>query len=167
MTRMPRIILQTLLLLGVVAMPACNTKPKITGATAVARFLMEADATQAAIDVTLPVSGLRLRIVAKPVITEFDIVRVAEAQVDMGRCLAFQLSSSAARDLYRLSASNLGKRLVLLVNGQPMGARVLDRAIEGGVLFIFVEVPDENLPRLVEDMNHTATLLQEAAAKAR
>ncbi|MFZ9682752.1 MAG: hypothetical protein ACO3DQ_06060, partial [Cephaloticoccus sp.] len=103
----------------------------------------------------------------KPVLSEFDVAGVAEADVELGRCLAFRLTPGAARDLYRLSAAHLGSRLVLMINGQPVGARVLDRAIEGGVLFIFAELPDDALPALVQDLNRTTAALQSQAAKAR
>ena len=152
---------------GLFALPACHSPRNVEPVPAVARFVIEADAGQPAVTVALPISGVALRVQPKPVITEFDIVGVAEAQVEMGRCLAFQLSGSAARDLYRLTGSNIGSRLVLVVDGQPLGARVIDRPIEGGVIFIFAEVPDSKLAGLVSNLNNTAALLQEQAAKAR
>ncbi|MCC6414904.1 MAG: hypothetical protein IT582_03220 [Opitutaceae bacterium] len=146
---------------------ACATPPPVAPATAVARFVIEAGAEQSAVGVVLPVSGVALRVRPKPVITEFDIVGVVEAQVEMGRCLAFRLTGGAARDLYRLTGTSIGSRLVLLVDGRPLGARVIDRPIEGGVIFIFAEVPEASLARLVTDLNNTVALLQEQAAKAR
>jgi hypothetical protein len=133
--------------------------------TAVARFLIEADADSAGVIVTLPASGVQVRTGPKPVITEFDLTGVAEVQVDLGRCLLFQLTPAAARDLYRLSAQNLGRRLVLLINGQALGARVIDRPLEAGALFIFVEVPDDALQTMVEDLNRTTAWLQQEAAR--
>lgn len=156
-----------LALMSLLALSACNSTRKVEPTSAVARFVIEADAGQPAVTLVLPVSGVTLRVQPKPVITEFDIIGVAEAQVEMGRCLAFRLSGSAARDLYRLTGTNIGSRLVLLVDGQPLGARVIDRPMEGGVIFIFAEVPDANLPELVKNLNHTVALLQEQVAKAR
>jgi preprotein translocase subunit SecD len=156
-----------LTLLGLLALAACNTTRQVEPTSAVARLVIEADAGQPAVNVILPVSGVTLRVQPKPVITEFDIVGVAEAQVDMGRCLAFRLSGSAARDLYRLTGTNIGSRLVLVIDGQPLGARVIDRPIEGGVIFIFAEVPDARLAELVTNLNRTVALLQEQAAKTR
>ncbi|KXU35888.1 hypothetical protein AXK11_04970 [Cephaloticoccus primus] len=135
--------------------------------SAVARFFLEADAPQAGVELVLPVSEVVLRVVPKPVISEYDIAEVAEVQVDLGRCLAFRLTGPAARDLYRMSVSQGGKRLVLLINGQPLGARVLDGAIEGGVLFTFVELPDSALSELVRELNATAAFIQAQTAKAR
>lgn len=166
MNRILRRLTGGLLAAALVLLAGCNS-PRATPQTAVARFVLEADAAQAGVTATLPVSGVSVRVLPKPVITEFDIVGVAEAQVEMGRCLAFRLSGSAARDLYRLSVANLGSRLVLLIDGQTIGARVIDRAIEGGVIFIFAEVPDADLPRLVENLNSTVAILQEQIAKSR
>lgn len=167
MKRLRNFPVWTLALLSLLVFPACNSTRKVEPVSTVARFVIEADAGQPAVNVALPVSGVVLRVQPKPVITEFDIVGVAEAQVEMGRCLAFRLTGSAARDLYRLTGSNIGSRLVLVVDGQPLGARVIDRPIEGGVIFIFAEMPDAELAELVANLNTTAVLLQEQAAKAR
>jgi len=149
------------LLMGGCASPPADSRPLV-----IARFLIEANASQAAIPVTLPVSGVRVRIIPKPVLTEFDILSVAEAQVDMGRCMLFRVTAPAARDLYRLTASQVGRRLVLVLNGQPVGARVIERPLEAGMLFIFLELPDAALPQLADDLNYTAgKILQEAARK--
>jgi len=132
---------------------------------AYAWFLLEADASQEGFPLSLPVSGVVIRVAPKPVISEFDIVEAAVAEVDLGRCLALRLTGEAARDLYRMSVSQMGKRLVLLVNGRALGARVLDGAIEGGVLFTFVEVPDEELHEIILEINTFAASIRTQAAK--
>lgn len=159
-----RRILAIILLLAL-ALAGCRTRTASEAPTAVARFLIETDSERGAVGVTLPVSGVQIRAAPKPVITEYDIAGVAEAKVDLGRCVLFQLSPAAARDLYRLTATNIGRRLVLLVNGGALGARVIDRPIEGGMLFIFLEVPDEALPDMVKELNHTSKILQREAAR--
>jgi len=90
---------------------------------------------------------------------------VVEAEVDLGRCALFRLSVPAGRDLYRLTAANISRRLVLVINGQAIGVRVIDRPIEGGMLFIFMEVPDAALSQLVADLNYTTRKIQEEAAR--
>ncbi|MCF7687238.1 MAG: hypothetical protein K9M98_08470 [Cephaloticoccus sp.] len=145
-------------------MGGCFNPPAEPRPLVIARFLIEASATQAAIPVTLPVSGVKVRVIPKPVLTEFDILSVAEAQVDMGRCMLFRVTAPAARDLYRLTASQVGRRLVLVLNGQPVGARVIDRPVEGGMLFIFLELPAVALPQLADDLNYTAGKIQQEAA---
>ena len=150
---------------GALLLTGCQQGRTPVPPTAVARFLIESDATNAGVVVTLPASGVQVRTVPKPVITEFDLAGVAEVQVDLGRCLLFQLTPAASRDLYRLSAQNIGRRLVLLINGQALGARVIDRPLEPGTLFIFLEVPDTALKTMVEDLNRTTAWLQQEAAR--
>ncbi len=139
----------------------CQTRSDELEYTSVARFLIESDSAKGAIQVMLPISGVSLRVAPKPVVTEFDLRQVVEAEVEMGRCVLFQLSPAASRDLYRLTASNIGRRLVVVINGEPLGARMIDRPLEAGTLFIFLEVPDESLPGLVENLNATTMKIQE------
>jgi len=134
---------------------------------AYAWFLLEADASQEGFPLVLPVSDVAIRVAPKPVISEFDIVEAAVVEVDLGRCLGLRLTGEAARDLYRMSVSQMGRRLVFLVNGRALGARVLDGAIEGGVLFVFVEVPDAELHELVREINTFAESIRAAKAKAK
>lgn len=142
----------------------CQTEPERDFVPMVARFVLESD-TARATELVLPVSGVTLRVMPKPVFSEFDLVNVEEAQVDLGRCLLFQLSPMAARDLYRLSAANQGRRLVLLLDGRAVGARVMERPLEDGVILTFVELPDAELPALVERLKRTTEEIRREAAK--
>jgi hypothetical protein len=131
----------------------------------VARFFLEA-AGNDGVPVTLPQSGVNVIVNPKPVITEGDIVNVELVQVELGRCLMFQLSPSAARDFYRLSVTHLGRRIALLLDGAPAGARRLDGAIGDGVIYVFVERPDEALPALVQQLKKSSAALQRAMARS-
>lgn len=142
----------TILLLG---LAGCQSPPERAGDPVVARFWLEADAART-LEVALPLSETKIRVLARPVISEFDIVNVELVRVELGLCLMFQLTPGAARDLYRLSASNQGRRLVLFLQDQPAGARVMASPIEGGVLYVFVELPDAELPALVQGLKQTA-----------
>lgn len=137
------------------ALAGCQSPVVREGEPVVARFWLEAE-TGRTVEVALPVSETKIRVLARPVISEFDIVNVELAQVELGLCLMFQMTPGAARDLYRLSASNQGRRLVLFLNDEPAGARVIERPIEGGVLYTFVELPDAELPALVQSLKQTA-----------
>ncbi len=129
-----------------------------------ARFFLETtDVGTAAVE--LPISGVRVTIGAKPVLTEGDIVDVDLMQVELGKCLMFQLTPSAARDLYRLTASSQGRRLVLLLNQMPVGARRIDAPLTDGRIFMFAEVTDAALPVLVTNLKKTTAELQRAIAK--
>ena len=109
---------------------------------------------------TLPRSGLTLGLNPQPVVTEGDIINVELVQVELGRCLMFQVSPSAARDLYRMTGSNQGRRLVLFLDGVASGVRRIDGPIVDGVLYCFVEVDDDALPGMVEKLRRTTEVLQ-------
>jgi hypothetical protein len=125
----------------------------------VARFFMEVRPGTRGATMQLPISKVALNVNPKPVLVEYDIVNVEFAKVDLGWCLYFQFTPAAARDLYRLSAANLGGRLVLTLNDTPVGARVIDQAIVEGKLLIFVEVPNEELPPIVERLKRTSAAI--------
>lgn len=135
--------------------------------TTVARFVLEADDSSAFATVKLPMSGTLIAVNPDPVFTEYDIVRVDIGDSNMGKFLAFELTQDAARALYRTTGNNQGKRLVLLINGQPMGARLIERPFASGVIAIFVQVPDSELPDLVKNINATSRDLQKKLAKQR
>jgi len=101
----------------------------------------------------------------KPVITEGDVVNVELVQVDLGKCLMFQLTPSAARDFYRLSGTHQGRRLVLLINDVAIGARRLDGAMADGLVYIFVEMPDDQLPELVVRLKGSSIAYQREIAR--
>lgn len=127
---------------------------------AVARFYLEAGEGEAGLDFTLPQSDVVVRVNPRPVLVEYDFLDVQIARVELGECLLFQLNGGAARDLYRLSAANQGRRLVLTINGQPLGARRLDQPIGDGVVMVFAETPDTALPELVQSLQKTAIRVQ-------
>ena len=124
-----------------------------------ARFYLENPVTDG-IPVTLPQSGVRLTVNSKPVLTEGDVANVELVQVELGRCLLFQLTPSAARDFYRLSATNQGRRMALFLNGRAMGARRIEGPITNGSIYMFIETPEGDLPALVENLKKTSAALQ-------
>lgn len=155
MIRFRLLLLPVLLLLN-----GCQTpEPSPLNQPLVARFYMEARPGTPGVAVQLPVSKVALNINPKPVLVEYDIANVEFAKVNLGWCLYFQFNSAAARDLYRLSAANLGGRLVLTLNDTPIGARRLDQAIADGGLLIFVELPNEELPPITERLKRTTAAI--------
>lgn len=112
----------------------------------------------------LPVSGSQIRINDLPVFVEADIADVSVVRVDLGMCLMFRFQPAAQRSLYRLSGDRQGRRLVLVHNGLPLGARRFEGVIDSGLLFMFVEVEDTQLHDLAEEMNG---ILQAAQKKDR
>ena len=110
--------------------------------------------------VKLPVSGTTITIHEKPLINEFDILNAEMVKVDLGVALLLQISPQASRLLYRRSISNKGGRIVLMVNGNAIGARRIDGAIEDGNFYTFVEVDDEELSKLVFDIKSSLATIQ-------
>ncbi len=124
-----------------------------------ARFFLEA-ASGDGTPITLPQSGVHVTVNSKPVLTEGDITNVELVQVELGKCLFFQLTPTATRDFYRMSVSHQGRRMVLVVDDRPLGARRIDGAITNGVVYIFAEVPEADLPALVDNLKKTSVAVQ-------
>jgi hypothetical protein len=129
-----------------------------------ARFFLEA-ANADGTPVTLPRSGVHVAVNSKPVLTEGDILNVELVQVDLGKCLLFQLTPSATRDFYRLSVTHQGRRLVLVVDDVALGARRIDGPIMNGALFVFAEMEDAALPAFVANLKKSSVALQRELAR--
>ncbi len=128
---------------------------------AVVRFLLEADATNAGAMVRLPQSGVAIPVEAKAHFTEYDIEGCDVVDNELGKSLVFKFTSAASRDLFRLSVPNQGKRVVTTINGQPVGARRIDRPLAQGVLVTYVEIPDEELEKLARNIVRTSKDLRD------
>ena len=107
------VVLLFLLAGWALALGGCASTPPLPPESRLtARFHLENQQGQG-VPATLPRSGVSLGLDPQPVLTEGDIINVELVQVDLGRCLMFQVSPSAARALYRMTGSNQGRRLVL------------------------------------------------------
>jgi hypothetical protein len=133
----------------------------------VARLYLEAKPGETGVPLRLPVSEVSITVAPKPVFVEYDLRDAAVARVDLGQCLLLRFSPAAARDLYRLTAANPGRRLVLLLNEQPAGVHRIESAVADGTLLVFVERPDAELPALAERLRRTSTDIAAAAARPR
>ena len=152
------------------ALSSCNTTkatPAAPSAPLVARFFLEAKRNEAGVPVTLPRSGLTITVAPRPVLVEYDIVNAELVQVELGRCLLVQLTPAASRDLYRLSVSSVGRRLVISLNDEFLGARQIEGAMADGTVMIFLEVSDDALPEIVTRLKQTSAELTELARRAR
>jgi hypothetical protein len=147
------------LLSGLLLLSGCTTPPDPMDDPLLTRFFLEARTGEKGIAVQLPVSRIRLVIDPKPVFVETDIVDAALMRVDVGWCLMVQFTPAAARDLYRMSVNNIGRRLLISFNDQPGGVRRIDQAMPEGALLMFIEVDDVNLPPLVERLKRTSAKL--------
>ncbi len=160
---LPQIALSSLILLVSFSLLVACKKDKLENLS-VPRLILEArDVNYGAASgqtVTLPVSRTTFSIQGDPVVSEFDILNVEMVKVDMGLALLVQTGGQGARDLYRASVSNMGSRIVFMVNGNAIGARRMDGAIQDGNFYTFVEVDDEELGQLVLDIKKTIVKLQ-------
>jgi hypothetical protein len=145
---------------------ACqSTTPPTDYDPVVVRFFLETRPGEAGVPLHLPVSGVSVTVAAKPILVEYDILNAEVARVELGDCLMLQLTPAAGRDLYRLSVASMGRRLVLTLNDEPVGARRIEQAIGDGTILVFVERPDAELPGLVERIKRTSADIVAAAAK--
>ena len=157
------------LLLAAVALAACqapSSKPA-AGAPLVARFYLETMPGEASCPVHLPQSDVSLNVAVKPVFSEYDIVDAEVARVELGLCVLVKLNPAAARDLYRLSVPAQGRRLAISLNDVFLGVHRIERAMADGMVPIFLEVPDEQLPELVKQLKNTSTDLARVVQKNR
>jgi hypothetical protein len=153
-------LLGTGLLLGGCAVE----QARLPEAASVARFYLEIGPGETGTPVALPVSGVALAVEPAPVLIESDLAAVSRARVDLGECLAVRFRPAAAADLLRLSTAARNRRLVLVVDGAPLGARRLDATLATGELLMFVEVPSTELPVLVRRLQSGIARLKKPAS---
>lgn len=131
----------------------------------VARFYLETRPGEMAVTVQLPQSGVQVGVAPKPVFSEYDIANAELARVELGLCVLVQFSPAAARDLYRLSVPAQGRRLVFSLDGACLGVHRIDHALADGIVPIFLEVPDGQLPVIVQKLKLAAVAATRDAGK--
>ncbi len=144
--------------MAILLLAGCQTPPP-KSPPSFARFYLESTHSSA-ITATLPQSGVSVPVAEHPVLSEYDFTDVQPGQAEFGRGLQFKLTSEAVRDFQRLAEANRGQRVVLFIDGQPVGARKIAQAFDGRSLTVFVEVPDDTLPRVAEAVSRTSRGLQ-------
>lgn len=131
-----------------------------------ARFHLEAsledDSTLLA---SLPVSEVRVAVQSKAILAEFDYESIQASRLEYGMALVFQLKPSARRAFLRLSAGNLGKRLVLMVDGVAVGLRRLDRPTDDGTMVIYLEMKDAQVEDLARKLQETTREIDRTLAR--
>jgi hypothetical protein len=160
---MSRIALPSLILLTSLGLLVACKKDKLENLS-VPRLMLEVGGfnygSTSGVTVTLPVSRTTVTLNTDPLVNEFDILNVEMVKVDMGVALLVQTGGQGARDLYRASVSDRGSRIVFMVNGNAIGARRIDGAMQDGNFYTFVEVDDEELGQLVLDIKETIVELK-------
>lgn len=111
-----------------------------------------------------------------PVLLEFDVVGVRLGTVDnifsaepedRSYALWFAFNRKASILLYKLSVKNLGKNLILGINGQQMGVHPLDHAISNGVLPVLLNSikTEEQARYLYNELSRSIVAIQYLVAK--
>ncbi|WOO43214.1 hypothetical protein [Rubellicoccus peritrichatus] len=111
---------------------------------------------------TLEGSGLTYYVKPDPLITEANITNIQLVKVQSGHmAFLFHLDEFGTRALYRASVADNGRMLILVVNGNAIGARQLDGSISDGRLYTFTELSDEEMEKLYEELVDNTAAVQE------
>lgn len=157
-SRVSFFLLPVLVIMAALFLQACEEPPKhIMRVRVTSGNQQYANRTQ---PVTLPISGMTMNVYTQPVVLEGDIVNVELARVQMGLGLLIQLSEIGARQLYRVTGSSQGEKLVLFINDQPVGVRVIDAPMQDGQFFTFVEMRDQALIELFPELKESVRRAQ-------
>jgi hypothetical protein len=146
----------------------CQTTPEDDYEPVIAEFYVEVPPqVSGAVTMQLPRSGVQVVVSPRPLMAGADVRNVELVKVDLGLCLMFEFTPDGARTLLRVSGSNLGRRLVVTLNGKPFGARLLDGPITDGRLLTFVELSDDELTETAVNLKRTALEVQTALAEGK
>lgn len=110
----------------------------------------------------LPLSGTKISVDKEPVVTEFDIYNIELVKVDLGLAIMLEVSERGERSLYRTSVTHKGARVVLMINGNAIGASRIDETRPRGRFYTFVELPDDELGQFVLDVKESIAKIQAA-----
>ena len=114
---------------------------------------------------SLPLSELEVTINSRPIFNHFSVDRVELVEVELGLAMLFQLDQPATRDLYRYTVDNRGRRILITVNGAPVGARLIDEPIANGILMAFLEKTDDEMHELAGNLQDTTAKINEHEAR--
>jgi len=110
------------------------------------------------LSVQLPVSASVIQIKPVPSIPEFEIESVAVEQGNMGKYLQFKLKNKARLQLMSMCGEYRGRRLVLVLGQDPIGAWRINKILDNGSISTYVEIPDESLDTLAKQINDALSM---------
>lgn len=168
--RFPRSKILTLLAvaLGAVFIAGCQS-PSRDYTPHITRFYLEESSHLPASHITemiLPVSGSHITVQSKPVYAEWDIASVTSYETEFGPAIVLLFRPEAAAAFYRTTINNQGKRLVVTINGVPLGAYYIKAPVEDGRIMFYLEIPDEEIPEVVRSIQKTSDEIKEEADKS-
>lgn len=140
----------------VLALAACQSAPNSLEQPLAARFHLEAQPGQPGTQMILPASKAVVMVMPNAVLRESDITDANLVRLDAGWCIAVRFTPAAAREIYRFTSANVGRRLVMTLNNQPACVWRIERAVTEGMLPMFAEIPPGELPPLVERIKRTS-----------
>ncbi|UPA28197.1 MAG: hypothetical protein LW808_002720 [Verrucomicrobiota bacterium] len=109
----------------------------------------------------LPISKLQMPVCAQPILLASDIAHVSRSESNLGPCLIFHLRQRAMIQFCQLVMEGIGRKIVLCVNGQPLGvSSPLQSENFEGTITIFPEVADTQIDVLIKELNNTLVKLQ-------
>lgn len=111
-------------------------------------------------EMVLPMSGTRVTVGSRPRFVEWDILRAAYFDTEMGRAVMLVFTPDAAGGLYNATINNQGRNLVLTINGVPVGGHYIDGPIQDGRLAFFLEIESDAIPEVVEGIQKTSDKIQ-------
>lgn len=166
MLRIQKFIIPLLGFLALLVIAGCNTigtsSKKLDFQPVVCRFYLETPRGDPATADPLPMSGLRVATDPDPVLQEYDIGAVNLGKSGEALYLVFHLRSDAARALYQITTQNIGRRLVLRINGDSVGVLKITGSIGNGSIALYVELSDATLTDLVKNINKTCESVDKA-----
>lgn len=119
---------------------------------------------------TLPESGLKFYRKPQPFLTAADVNWIQPGFVDVGTsrtvCIFIQFDVRGTHELDQQTGENIGRKIFLFANDKPMGVRFLDRGIQDGRMFMFVEVSDpKKFEEFVKDLQDSQQTILDVKKK--
>lgn len=135
------------------------------------RFYLEADQQvppNLTTRVKMPLSETEVVVGSRPFLTESNIVNVELVQVEVGPpeaadtalALAFYFDRNGTSAFFPLTANNVGKRILLTINSQPVGLMPIQGPVSTGEWLTFTELKDEQMPETITALRETTTYIQ-------
>jgi hypothetical protein len=116
---------------------------------------------QAGLPLVMPISGIQYHYITKSGPNEVDLDGVQIVNVQDISCLLFSFSDAGLRKLARETALHQGLKLFTFVNGHPIGVTPITRPINDGQLYVFVEIPEDQLQSYVKDLQDSITRIKQ------
>lgn len=113
----------------------------------------------------MPISKFEVIVNKKEFMTsaDFDSVDIAEVRTPNGgaiRGFLFNCNEKGVKKLFRETSANLGGWILLKENGQPVGLRKVDIAMQDGKLFMLLEFPEgTDLTKKALDYNESIKII--------